>query len=620
MRSETAGARFVQLKRFSVPLLLFTAAGFGARHMTPDPDAERYVEHVKYLASPEMHGRASGSPELEKAGQYIAKQFRRIGLKPIDGKSYFQAFQVTTNARLGAQNTFRYSLNGKTASLKFQDDFIPFNFSSRTRLEGDVVFAGYGITAREYNYDDYAGLDAKGKIVLLLRHEPQEFDEKSVFAGKIFTEHSQFAAKVTNAKNHGARGVILINDRANHRGESDSLEVFGKTAGPGDAGVPFVQIKAETAEQWLAEAGKNLDDLMAAIDKDLQPRSFALPASLRVDMNVDVERAVKTVHNVAGYLPGETEEHIIIGAHYDHLGLGEQFSMAPSLAGTTHPGADDNASGAAGVLELARYFAAQPKHKRGVLFLAFAGEELGLLGSSFYVKHPVFPIEKAVAMINMDMIGRVRDAKVYIGGVGSGSGLRKLVEPIAAKYPLKIDYSESVGYGSSDHVSFISKQVPSLFFFSGLHSDYHKPSDTWDKIDGPASVTLLKLIAGIGVALQDEAERPLFVRVAPPQGAHAGSAAGSGSGSGYGAYFGSVPDFGDIPKGVKFADVTPESPAAKAGLKAGDILIEFDGKPIQNLYDFTYALRTHKPGEEVAVKVMRGSDPVEAKVLLTKRK
>jgi C-terminal processing protease CtpA/Prc len=169
-------------------------------------------------------------------------------------------------------------------------------------------------------------------------------------------------------------------------------------------------------------------------------------------------------------------------------------------------------------------------------------------------------------------------------------------------------------------VSFISKQVPSLFFFSGLHADYHKPSDTWDKIDGPGSVTLLHLIADIGSALRDETSRPQFVRVAPPQSAHAGSASGSGGGSGYGAYFGSVPDFGETKNGVKFADVTPESPAAKAGLKAGDILTEFDGKPVQNLYDFTYALRTHKPGEEVSVKVLRGPETVEAKVTLTRRK
>src|SRR5437879_4092348 len=482
------------------------------RVTAPHIDPQHYLAHIKYLASPGMKGRETGSPQLEKAAHYIAAQFRSIGLSPVDSKSYMQAFPVTTNARLGSSNHFEYEEAGKSVVLKVREDFIPFNFSSRGKLSGSVVFAGYGITAPEYNYDDYAGLDVKDKLVVVLRHEPQEFDEKSVFSGKAYTEHAQFFSKAVNAKMHGARGVILINDRFNHRGDSDQLEKFGHTAGPTDAGIPFVQVKADVAARWIASAGKDLDELGAAIDKDLRPRSFALPDSLDVSEVVGVERVIKTVHNVAGYLPGETDEYMVIGAHFDHLGLGEQFSMSPSLAGTkVHPGADDNASGTAGVIELARWFASQPKQKRGILFIAFAGEELGLLGSSFYVNHPALPLNKAVAMINLDMIGRIRDGKVYIGGVGTGSNLRAIIDPILARYPLHIDYSDTTGYGSSDHTSFITKQVPVLFFFSGLHSDYHKPSDTWDKIDAPGAAELLDLIAELGEKLGEEAERPLFV-------------------------------------------------------------------------------------------------------------
>src|SRR5205823_5446400 len=330
------------------------------------------------------------------------------------------------------------------------------------------------------------------------------------------------------------------------------------------------------------------------------------------------ERIVKTVHNVVGYLPGETSEYIVIGAHYDHLGLGEQFSMAPSMAGTIHPGADDNASGTAGVIELARRLGAEPKPKRGILFLTFAGEELGLLGSSYYVNHPSLPLDKAVAMINMQMIGRVREGKVYIGGLGTGTTLRAMVDQVVPKYKLNVDFSDTTGYGSSDHTSFTTKQVPVLFFFSGLHSDYHKPSDTWDKIDAPGTVNVLKLVADVTKRLQDAPDRPQFVRVEPPASAHGASASGS-TGSGYGPYFGSIPDFGDVPKGVKFADVREGSPAAKAGLRGGDILVEFDSKPIQNLYDFTYALRSKKPGDEVLVKVLRGNGTITATVRLTKR-
>ena len=605
-------------KKILSALALAVLAARAARHGTDEFDPQRYLAHVKFLASESMRGRATGSPELEKCAAYIAKQFKSDGLQPGDGKSYLQAFPVTTSAKLGSGNHFEFTTAGKTTRLKFEDEFIPFNFSSRAKVSGSVVFAGYGITAREYNYDDYAGLDVKGKLVLILRHEPQEFDEKSVFAGKVYTEHSQFFSKVTNAKNHGAKGVILVNDRPAHRGEADQLESFGKTAGPADGGIPFVQIKADIAERWIADAGKNLDDIESEIDKDLTPRSFALPNTVQVSEDVDVERIVKTAHNVLAYLPGETSEYIVIGAHYDHLGLGEQFSMAPSLAGTIHPGADDNGSGTAGVLELAHHFAAEPKPKRGILFMTFAGEELGLLGSSFWVNHPTLPLDKVVVMINMDMIGRIRDGKVYIGGAGTGTTLRPMLDELVPQVKLNIDFSDTAGYGSSDHTSFTTKQEPVLFFFSGLHSDYHKPSDTWDKIDAPGAVTLLKLVSAITTRLEEAPDRPQFVRTKPVSSPH-GDAAMAGGGSGYGPYFGSIPDFGETTSGVKFADVREGSPAAKAGLRGGDVLIEFDSKPIQNLYDFTYALRSKSPGDQVLVKVRRGNETISATVLLTKR-
>jgi len=288
--------------------------------------------------------------------------------------------------------------------------------------------------------------------------------------------------------------------------------------------------------------------------------------------------------------------------------------MAPSMAGTVHPGADDNASGTAGVIELARWFATQPKQKRGILFLCFAGEEMGLLGSAYYVAHPELPLGQAVAMINMDMIGRIREGKVYIGGTATGSTLRPMVERVAPKYQLNVDFSDGPASGGSDHVSFTTGQVPALFFFSGLHGDYHKPSDTWDKIDAPDAAKLLQMVAEVAEDLREAPDRPQFVRVAP-----APTPMGGGTGSGYGPWFGSVPDFGEGVKGVKFADVREGSPAAKAGLKAGDVMVEFDGKKIENLYDFTYALQAKKVGDEVMVKVLRDEKPVEAKVTLARR-
>jgi hypothetical protein len=243
------------------------------------------------------------------------------------------------------------------------------------------------------------------------------------------------------------------------------------------------------------------------------------------------------------------------------------------------------------------------------------------LGSSYYANHPVLPLANAVTMINMDMIGRVRDNKVYVGGVGSGSSFGELLKQLAPKHDFQADLSQRGGYGSSDHTSFTAKQVPVLFFFSGLHADYHKPSDTWDKIDVPDAVRLLDLVADVTDHLTDDSPRPQFVRVVEPQPPHSEVAGSASAGaSGYGPDFGSIPDFAEVPNGVRFADVRPGSPAAKAGLKGGDVLVEFDGKPIQNLYDFTYALRSKKPGQEVLVKVLRADQPIDAKVLLTERK
>lgn len=578
-------------------------------------DPQAYLNDIKYLASPELKGRATGSPELEQAARFLEGKYRAAGIQPPPGNDYVQAFQVTMDGTLGPANRFTFIDRGRATTLQPASDFVPLGFSSAGKLEGPVVFAGYGITAPEYHYDDYAGVDVKGKLVLILRHEPQESDAHSVFAGKEFTTHATFASKASNAKMHGAAGVILVSDRANHAAEADELAKFGEVEGPSDAGIPFVQVKEDRVNSWFADAGKSLLLIESGIDKDLKPESFAFPASIRVEANVDIERPRKTTQNVAAYLPGETAEYVIVGAHYDHLGMGGQYSLAPGVR-AVHPGADDNASGTAGVVELAQWFARQPKQRRGVLFLNFAGEEMGLLGSQWYASHPELPLENAVAMVNMDMIGRVRGGKLYVGGSDTGSTMRAMLDRITPRHKaLKIDYSDTSGYGSSDHTSFTSKGVPVLFFFSGLHADYHKPTDTWDKIDAQGATEVLALVADAVDSLRAAPDRPKFVKVAPP--AHGTGTASTGGG--YGPYFGSIPDFGEGTKGVKFADIREGSPAAKAGFKGGDVMVEFDGKPIQNLYDFTYALQAKKPGDEVMVKVLRGGSPIEAKVLLTRR-
>ena len=604
-------------KRGLAPILcLASCLVWGAYGADGKVDATLYWNDVKYLASPELKGRATGSPELEIAARFIADKYREFGIRPADGKDYLQSFPVTTGAQLGPHNRFTFTEDGRSTPVP-ASDFVPLSFSSVGKFRGTVVFAGYGITAPEYHYDDYSGVDVKGKIVLVLRHEPQENDAKSVFAGKELTSHAAFTNKATNAKMHGAIAMILIDDHANHPNQPSELVKFGSTEGPKDAGLEIVEVKESLIDGWFRDAGKNVDQLEADIDKDLKPESFAFPDSIRVDGEVDVRREEKTVHNVVAYIPGENDEYVILGAHYDHLGMGGPYSLAPGVT-AIHPGADDNASGTAGVIELARWYAKQPKQKRGILFLNFAGEEMGLLGSAWYVAHPELPLNKAVAMINMDMIGRIRNGKVFVGGTATGTGLRALLESVVPKYPLKIDFSEGPESSSSDHTSFLTGQVPSLFFFSGLHSDYHKPTDTADKIDAPDAAELLAMVSEVADDLRGDPGRPQFVKVAPNPHGQGGPVSGS-AGGGYGPWFGSIPDFGEGVKGVKFADITAGSPAAKAGFQAGDVMVEFDGKKIDNLYDFTYALRAKAPGDSVQVKVVRDGKTIEETVLLTKR-
>src|SRR5260370_3945920 len=266
------------------PLVLLLAGGLLAAEFSPT----EYLDYVKFLASPDLRGRASGSPELEKAAAFIREKFRSMKLQPLAGDSYYQDLEVTASARLGTQNKISYSSGRHKRKLRVQEDFVPLNLSSAGHISGEVVFAGYGITAPEYNYDDYAGLDAKDKIVLVLRHEPQEFDDKSVFEGKVYTVHAQIFSKAVNAKMHGANAVLMINDAAAHPNDNRQLDKFGTTAGPANAGIEFAQVKEEVADKWLALAGKNLASIEASIAKDLHPQSLALPPSLTLHLDINI--------------------------------------------------------------------------------------------------------------------------------------------------------------------------------------------------------------------------------------------------------------------------------------------------------------------------------------------
>jgi hypothetical protein len=571
----------------------------------------RYLQHVTYLASDALKGRGDGSPELDQAADYIAQQFRQIGLQPAgNGDSYFQDFEITTGAQLGKNNALEIA----GVPLRIDRDFIPILFSNTAQFEGPLIFAGYGITAPEYKYDDYAGIDAKDKIVVVFEHEPQEDDAKSVFQGKDLTAHASFTNKAINARLHGAKGIIFITEPSH---ETDDLGPTGRQVEESDMGIPAVHIKRDFVMKPFKAAGKDLAAIQKAIDKDLQPRSFDAKG-LRARIATEVARNRRTVKNVIGAITGSDpalkDQWIVIGAHYDHLGLGNRNSLAPSLIGQVHHGADDNASGTAGVIELARLASEnKPRWKRSVLFMAFAGEEIGLLGSSYFVNHPTVPLMNIDAMINMDMIGRLTNKRLFVGGIGTSPELKPDLEQLDRDSALDINSTES-GYGSSDHTSFNAKKVPVIFFFSGLHTDYHKPSDTADKINADGAMKILSLVYRLTDRLARETPKLAYTEVKEP------IPAGRGGGRGYGPYFGSVPDFRDDIKGVLFSDVQNNSPAAKAGLKAGDLMVEFDGKAIQNLSDYAYALRSKKPGDIVSVTVKRNDKDVTASVTLEPRR
>ena len=594
-------------------LLILTAALLLAAASTPvqQADPARYLNDIKSLAAPDMEGRGAGTKGLTRAQHLIEKRYEELGIPPAGVNGYSQPFTVITGARLKSDNRFVVQKTESKNDLKINQEFVPFSFSASGEVTAPLMFAGYGVTADEFHYDDYAGVDVKDKIVLVLRYEPPSFAEKSGRQG--MTRHAQLITKAINARNHGAKALVFVNGKIGD-GEEDLLTRFGSVSGPEDVGIIFVQVKDAVADDWLRSAGKSLVAEQEQINTSSKPDSFELPANQSASITVSIKTTRAEVNNVLAYLPGKTDEYVIIGAHYDHLGRGNFDSLAPAQIGQIHPGADDNASGTAGVLELARLLAPQKGQlRRGILFMSFAGEELGLLGSAEWVKDPTRPLDKAVAMLNMDMIGRIKDQKVYIGGVGTGSTLKATVEQAAANSGFKIDYSPG-GYSSSDHTSFVAKKIPVVFFFSGLHSDYHKPSDTWEKINPDSAARLLDVVAATGEQLANAEDRPTFITVAEDK------PAGGSGGGGYGPYFGSIPDFGQVENGVRFSDVKPASPAAKAGLKAGDILVQFGSKPIKNLYDFTDALRNSKVGDVVEVKVMRDGQPVTASVKLERRK
>ena len=587
------------------------SASLPVQDLSPD----RYLQHVSFLASDELKGRGNGSAELERAAEYIASQFRSYGLQPAgDNGSYFQKFEITVQREFGAKNTLQVSGIPKAKDR----DFVTMPLSSSGTYEGPVVFAGYGMTSEALKWDDYAGIDVKGKAVLVFRHDPEETSPSSRFARDAGTP-STFVSKARNARAHGARAILFITDPNNHSTEADAVGAVTGDLEFRDLSILAMHVTRESVMPLFAQSAKTMADVQKAIDQGNKPQSFELPNS-RVRISTEIKAIRKTVRNVVASIRGTDSklrnEWVVIGGHYDHLGLGDpNGSMSKADLGKIHHGADDNASGTAGVLELARLIVRNKQEfKRSVLLMTFAGEELGLFGSSHFVNDPKAPLQSITAMINMDMIGRLSNRPLNVMGAGTSPDLEAWVTEANKSVGLNLAFS-SGGHEGSDHVSFNGKRIPTLFFFSGLHSDYHRPTDTADKIDAKGAIQVLSVVAGTAERIANAPAKLVYTEVKDDRPQTAG-----GGGSPYAVYFGSVPDFRDDLQGVLFADVRADSPAGKAGLKPGDLLVEFAGEPVKNLYDFTDALGKKKPGDVVAVVVKRNNQSIKVNVTLEVRK
>lgn len=567
---------------------------------------EELSAHAKFLAAPERSGRGVGTPGIAAARDYIAAEFAKYGLVPGgDGHSYLQSFEVAVGVKVTAPS--RLAL-GQEPALRLNEDWLPLGLSATGVVEAEAVFAGYGITAKDYGYDDYEGINAKGKIVVVLRYEPPPKNDRSPFRkSPVFSTHAALRTKANVARDHGAVGMLLVD--MDQRGEIKT-ELMSLRSSLWRSGHSLVaaQIKRQVAEDWFAAQGVSLKDLKDKIDREEKPASVILTGS-KLSIQVTLEEERERAENVVGILPGREplgeKEYLVIGAHYDHLGLGYHGARDQSAVGTIHHGADDNASGTSVLLHVARRLSQiEPKPARAIVFIAFSAEELGLHGSRHFVgSWPLIGSTKG--MINLDMVGRLRDDRVTIFSTRSAPPFEAIVTDGAKQLGLQTNLPD--GIGPSDHRSFYNKQIPVLHFFTGSHADYHRPGDTWDKLNYVGMARISDLVLGSALAIAALPAAPNFVSLPsrPPNSASEERRSTS-------VHLGIIPEYSSINvEGVLLADVATGSPAAAAGLRKGDVIVQLGDKKISNIEDLTEALAISTPPAHVTI-VVRRSDGTSA--------
>lgn len=612
----------------------------------------RLAEDAGYLAHDDRQGRGVGTEGLDQSAAYISKSFADAGLKMdlYDGQP-FQEFMLTPKLGLGSTNELKLTGpdNIETA-WSVGREFTPLSLSGSANFDVPLVFVGYGITAPPLEYDDYHELDVQGKAVIILRHEPQQSDPDSKFEGLAHTQYAFFAQKVSNAADHGAAAVILVTDaheietrRLEHRnGEPDENAIdpllqfqVGKSLGR--RRIPVVHCRRSAVEPLIELAlGESLASLEQRIDETGLPQSRPLTGwNLRGAVSVIPKG--RTLKNVIAALPGTEPadgEVVVVGAHYDHLGLGGWGSLSPDGGKAIHNGADDNASGTAVLLETARLLAARPQPlRRHVLFMAFTAEEMGLIGSKRYVQNPLVPLQQTVAMVNLDMVGRLRKDELTMYGTGTARQFSEMVDRLGEAHELKVRRRPS-GYGPSDHASFYERGVPVLHLFTGFHPEYHRPDDDFETLNVPGMAKLARYTADIVAEIAAAEERPqpsasgdvseTLAQLAPieragVQPADAGRPANVSrplSGIPPKAYLGVVIDRTYNEKGYAIARVISGGPAERAGLRAGDVVLRFGPRDVEKPMDLIEEISRSRAGAPTSLTIRRGSLEFDATVIL----
>lgn len=638
---------------------------------------KRLLTDISYLASDELEGRGITTQGINKAADYIAAEFAKAGLKTdlYDGTP-FQKFKMPQPARLGPADKNTLTLiapaakNWEPKAQEVAKVFNTLTAGGSGKFDGEVVFAGYGISAPELGYDDYEGLDVKGKIVVVIRKEPQQTDPNSKFNGVNPSPHSLFTKKIEVAEQKGAAALVIINDALTVTETIKTLESLRKSTvdgmlkildgsiTPNETITPegwkklredYAKAKATLAEvdQRIASSGdapldtgaagpgaeniklpvlslsrgrfasilkdvtgKDLADVEKEIDATLKPQSAVL-TEWKLAGETNLQREALEVKNVIGVLEGEgplADETIVIGAHYDHVGMGGAGSLAPWTR-AVHNGADDNASGTCTMIEIARRFGSMGKKpNRRIVFIAFTAEESGLIGSIHYCKEPRFPLENTIAMLNLDMVGRVNNDALIVYGTGTAKEFDAMVDELNQEAKFKIT-KKPEGTGPSDHDSFYKKKIPVFHYFSNFHPDYHRPSDDVPLINIEGMRRIADYVMATALKIDANPTKPTFIAPTPaPVRPRPAAAASSGGGR---PYVGAAPDYAAEDGGVLVGGVTVGSPADKAGIKKGDLIVRFADIRINNVQDYSDAITAKKPGDKIKVQVKRGAETLD---------